>query len=180
MVVKKRLQAFTLIELLVAVAIFSVAVGISAEAFVNVSRMLKRAEVVYNLQQDSRFVLEKLAQEMRVGTIDYSQQTVFRGAASLYLLNSSNESVNFVWQNNKLYLAKAGQFGLTNITPQNLKIVNLGFFVAPEQDPLNMASPMQPRVTLMMKTIQADTEKLAEQAVELNIQTTVSSRVYRQ
>ena len=117
---------------------------------------------------------------MRVGTIDYSQQTVFRGAASLYLLNSSNESVNFVWQNNKLYLAKAGQFGLTNITPQNLKIVNLAFFVAPEQDPLNMASPMQPRVTLMMKTIQADTEKLAEQAVELNIQTTVSSRVYRQ
>ena len=180
---KKQIYAFvggfTLIELIVAMAVMAELMIITTMIFSNVMRLQKRAEVKYSLQQDSRFVLEKLSQELRTGTVDYAKQNQFRGASTLYLLTSNNDTEVFSWANNKLYFAR-GSNPLINMTPQKLQITNVAFYIAPEQDPLTMAAPLQPRVTVIMTVTQGSKETLQEEQVSLNIQTTVSSRVYKQ
>lgn len=70
-----KLQAktgFTLLELIVAMGIFSIVLIIATGLFVSITRSQKRVQSLSKLQGDARFLIENMAQAVRIDGIDYS------------------------------------------------------------------------------------------------------------
>lgn len=62
---------FTLVEMLVAVSIFSVVVIASTDIFIRTQRAQRQAAALEKVQDTTRFLLTRIAQELRTGHIDY-------------------------------------------------------------------------------------------------------------
>lgn len=69
----KRNHGFTLVELLVAMSIFVVVSLISVTVFAQIIRSQTYLNDRRNLQEEGRFLLEKIVKELKNGTIDYPQ-----------------------------------------------------------------------------------------------------------
>jgi prepilin-type N-terminal cleavage/methylation domain-containing protein len=66
-------QGFTLVETLVAISIFLIVMSISIGVFTDTIAANRRVEVSRLLYEESRIALERVAKEMRKGTIDYEE-----------------------------------------------------------------------------------------------------------
>lgn len=66
-------QGFTLIELLIAGSIFSVIALIAVSVFINVARANRRIDIENQIYTEGNILMEKLAREVRKGTIDYEE-----------------------------------------------------------------------------------------------------------
>ncbi len=64
-------KAFTLVELLVSIAIFVTFLGVVALSYIGIVRSQRAADQVRKMYSDVRSFTESLAQDMRLGTIDY-------------------------------------------------------------------------------------------------------------
>ncbi len=69
--VHAKKSAFTLVELLVSLALFIVFLGILSTSYVGVVRAQKQANSVRKMYVQVRTFMETLAQDVRLGTIDY-------------------------------------------------------------------------------------------------------------
>lgn len=68
----KSPSGFTLIELITAAGIFSIAMLVATGLFAATTRTQKRVQSLSKVQADARFVVETMAQAVRVDGIDYS------------------------------------------------------------------------------------------------------------
>lgn len=66
-------QGFTLIELLIAVGLFSVVIVIVASLMIDVIRAAKDANLQNQVYEDARYTMQKIAQEIRNGMVDYDE-----------------------------------------------------------------------------------------------------------
>lgn len=66
---KKR--GFTLVEMLIAVSIFSVIAVMSMDIFIRAQRAQRTASALEKVQDVTRFILTRMAQEFQTGYIDY-------------------------------------------------------------------------------------------------------------
>lgn len=194
----KKIQnnsAFTLVEVVVALGIFSIAATYAIGIFVQSNQAQKRTANIQRLTSDARYVMEVMAREVRLGHFDYSYQGYLlplSGAQTeLAVLDASNQPIRF-----KRADSGNGRFSVQvctgvdcsgdvyyNITPDDLTVTKLAFYVTPARDPfvwqtgiLDYDFNVQPMVTIIMET-QSLSSELPEPKTS-NFQTTVTERKY--
>lgn len=80
-------RAFTLPEVLIAVSIFTVVVSIAANLYVQSFRETRRANTQNQIYEDARFILQRIADEVKSGMIDYDEY--YNQNVVLPLINAS-------------------------------------------------------------------------------------------
>ncbi|MCX6785804.1 MAG: type II secretion system protein [Candidatus Komeilibacteria bacterium] len=193
-------KGFTLVEVVVALSIFAIATTYSIDLFVQSNTIQKRTANIQRVMADARYGLEVMAREVRLGNIDYNYANYSRDAggnltwpqAELAIRDADNQPIRF--RRNEV---EAGRFALQvcsgqdvcnaadwlDITPAELSVVNLAFYIAPGKDPfawdaalVDYPADVQPHVTIVLETKSLlhdlPTEKIS------HLQTTVTSRKY--
>lgn len=64
-------SGFTLVELLVSISIFVIFLGVVATSYIGIVRSQRQANSIRKMYSEVRTMLEILAEDMRLGTIDY-------------------------------------------------------------------------------------------------------------
>jgi len=199
----KNNQGLSLVELLVAVSIFSILAVIISGIYVAFSNSQARAQAGQRLLNDSQFALEAMAREVRDNAIFYHDWPcvdieVGEPGVSItdciYLEKEDGDIAGFAGDvNNNLlfYLTRTfdediGYYrwyttGLVFVGPMdNIDIERLEFRVSPDLDsnPFEASGPnQQPKVTIRLQTILLGGKDI--ERVTYNLQTTISSRVYK-
>lgn len=159
----KRRSGFTLIEMIIALSIFVLIVLIVASIFVTINNSQRRVVNSQKLQDDIRYTMEAISQEIRLGKVNYyfySHPSDVYGYSSsgpidlhpsastpvsvLALVNQSGQRVFFNYDtvNNSIFYCK--EISLNDcsildkwqpITSADTKIINLQFVISPSADP---------------------------------------------
>jgi prepilin-type N-terminal cleavage/methylation domain-containing protein len=66
-------KGFTLVEIILASSIFAVVGLIAVTVFVNILRIQQRVSLENALYEDARFMMERIAREIRTNTVDYEE-----------------------------------------------------------------------------------------------------------
>lgn len=74
---------FTLVEMLVAVSIFSVVVTIAADIFIRAQRAQRQAAALEKVQDVTRFIMTRMAQELSTGRIAYECYAGTEGSCNI-------------------------------------------------------------------------------------------------
>lgn len=198
---KKR--GFTVMETVVVLAIFSIAATYSLAIFVQSNQVQKRTANIQRALSDARYVLEVMAREVRMGHIDYSyyeeegislaqsNMPLPQGDEILAIRDVDNNPIRFQRAESspdseryviKLYYEVGDEW--LDITPEDLNITRLDFYISPEDDPFEWIfggylNNKQPRVTIVLETESLHFEGGADSESRLShFQTTVTSRKY--
>ena len=159
------------------------------------NQIQKRTANVQRITADARYVLEVMSREVRLDHLDYNYagyNLPLAGAQTeLALLDVNSQPVRF-----KRLDDGAGRFSVQvceginclnnvyyDITPADLSVEKLNFYISPEQDPfiwdVNLAqynNNQQPRVTIVMETKSLNSD--VHTTPVINFQTTVTERKY--
>lgn len=174
-------RGFTLVEALVALAVFSVLSVVIGGVFINASDLQRRTATLQRLQNDGRYMIEKLAREIRARELDYpisgdnpQSQLSFKPDELQQVL-----LVRFDATSNTLLYNIAGAEAALNSA--DVRVIDATFYVAPTTEDVWSQTPqsnIQPRVTIRL-TLEARQPASGNRRVEpLTIQTTISSKVY--
>jgi prepilin-type N-terminal cleavage/methylation domain-containing protein len=155
-------SGFTLIEMIIALSIFVIVILVAADIFVVINNSQRRVATMQKLQDDVRYLFESMAQEIRLGRINYAFYQDPNGNGSytnaidlhpqaasprvLAIINQAGEQIFFRFNstvNAAQYckLINPGDCTLTadtgweNVTPLGVKILHLSFFITPSADP---------------------------------------------
>ena len=180
-------SGFTLVEILVAISVFAIASVVIAGIFLNITGLQQNTASTQRLQNDARYILEKIAREVRSREIDYplsNPQTYvyFRkdelGGYLYVCFDSANNNL-------KYYVSPTGDS--TNcivsgepINASDVKVNNVQFYVQPtaeDQWGEVPATNIQPRVTILLELENRNINERYKEA--LTVQTTVSSKLYK-
>lgn len=69
----RNVSGFTLVEILIAVSVFAVVSTVISSLYIQSFRETRRANIQNQLYQDARFVVNRIADEVRNGMIDYDE-----------------------------------------------------------------------------------------------------------
>lgn len=217
---------FTLIELLISLSIFVVFLGILSTSYMSIVRSQRQANDVRKMYSEVRGFMDSLAQDMRLGTIDYdcyrpldasladiskcppdiagSASISPEGTSTYLVIIDKDKTLKTVYRFQpetkkievKKYVVSAESWapapefdvaatedvdGFKPLISDNVSIENLTFAVYPAINPYSHdyyqvnQSQFQPKVTVFL-TAKNGTANLAP--FELNLQTTLSSRIY--
>lgn len=134
-----RQRGFTLVELTIAMALLSSGIMASVLTFTTISRVQQHSIAIRTVQQNSRYILSGLAQDIRnasvISTLDHQRPcTMGKG---LYLTNSGNQGAEaycFDAANSQLLKCPVAQYdSVTNpcapvqTGDASLKFVNVDF-----------------------------------------------------
>lgn len=192
-------RGFTLMEMLVALGLFSIIMSVGMDIYLLAGRAQRKVFSLERLQSDARFAMEAITREVRTGSIDYAYYAT-RGTGiglpdtELALVSSdntrlrfhrsdaSNESACADEESRPCLLVTVDGNAPASITPKGAKLNSVGFYVAPAFDPFEFTatgwqSNVQPHVTVVLG-LQSVGERVNE-SVEINLQTTATSRAYR-
>jgi prepilin-type N-terminal cleavage/methylation domain-containing protein len=190
---KDKIQGFTLIEVVITLSIFSIMAVIISGIFLNVNNLQKNTANFQRLQNDGRYILEKLAREIRAREVIYplagsnSQNLLYfkKDERNNYLRLCLTEtgSLNYfldaqdeiIAEDNRRRCLEEGYA----LNADDVEIAVVKFFVAPTAEDVWGDAPqtnIQPRVTILLKLRNRGSEKYRQ---ELELQTTISSKVYK-
>lgn len=184
----KARPGFSLAEMLVSVGVFALAVMLSSAVFLNVNGLQQQTAGMERLQNDGRYVLERLGKEIRGRELDYSRLFFSAGGVSSRLVFKKDEydeilEIFFDEQEKKLFFSLDGPDGFrqAQINSDDVIVAGASFIVTPQNDPFDWfatSTPSaQPRVTILL---QLQNKVIGEKyRRQLNLQTTFSSKVYR-
>lgn len=180
----KKTSGFTLVEMLVTMSIFITALTILSAIFLLTNKSQRKTQALQEVQTDARYAMEVLSQQVRRGNIDYdyyggsidsNPQTI------LALRDPSNNQILFRFDagsRGRLQISQDGGGIWTDITPQNLSLQSLYFYLSPSANPFanQPLNNQQPLVTINLasKSVTVDGQDIAT----TYLQTTVSSRQY--
>lgn len=187
----KNKQGMTLVEALVAISVFSVLSMVVSSIFLNVNSLQRNTANFQRLQNDGRFIIEKLAREIRSREItypvlEYNEDLIFKKDENNEILLVCYDSVGkdlkyYITQNPNDVSADCIING-SNLNSDDIVVSNLSFYVWPVTEDAWGVEPttnLQPRVTILLK-IENDPTKINERnKQELVLQTTISSKVYK-
>ncbi|TES96829.1 prepilin-type N-terminal cleavage/methylation domain-containing protein [Patescibacteria group bacterium] len=191
---KTNSAGFSLIESLIATAIFVVVVAIGAGVFLTVSRAQHKAISVSEAQKDTRFALEAIVKEVRMGTIDFKyyednkidlegevNELAIYGSSKEYLVfrkvGGDQEGGQLEVAINPSYQKLPGNF--QSMIRENVEIKKLSFYISPSESPYKEGGEKkQPRVTIILQSEVKDQDDPVK-TVKIDLQTTVTSRVYK-
>jgi len=177
----KKKNGFTLIEILVAMGIFAIAMMIVSVIFLNLSNLQRNLNSVQQLQNDGRFMLEKIAKEVRMRELDYemTEPDPLTGLTDklIFKPDDTDAVLSIIKAGENLSFDLDGVSG--NINSHNVAVDDIKFIITPATDPnLPGSDRFQPKVTVLL-TISNRQGQVAEQYIkQLTIQTTISSKIY--
>lgn len=179
-------KGFTLIEAVTAASIFAFVVASMLGVYITVLRLDSKTRAFRAVQQNSRFIMDFLAKEVRNGLIDYAsypggQVINVSGqyyTQDLYLENQANEREHIYLNGNNIILNKTG-VGATNLNSGGVTVTKLQFYVSPKVDPLTIAKAanQQPNVTVVLELNSNYGQRVGDVA-KINLQSTFSIRQY--
>lgn len=159
----KKFTGFTLIELVVGVTVFVIVISIVVNLFVLGLKGQRKFLAIQNVQDNARYLLEFIAKEIRMSTINNSASN------SLNITRPDGEVVTYVFTGQTIDRLTANP-STTGPLNSNEVLISGGFYTTG----IGLDDSQQPRVTIVMK-IEATGEK-KEQESEINIQTTLCPR----
>jgi len=191
---RKFRKAFSLIEIIIAMALFLTVVLLISDVFLGVSRTEEKTLVSTKVANDLSHSLTQLEDLVRNKTINYEK---YGGSVAL----AQNE-LNLLDENGKNIVVKvaAGYPNAENtvlyvdysdidaensyaLTPNDIKITKLTFFISPEKDPYKLdpvtqlfGADEQPRITVAISAI--STAGVESARKQIDMQTTISLRQY--
>lgn len=187
-------RGFTLIEMLVVLAIFSVATVVIVDIFMMASRAQRRTLTIQKIQSNVRFSVEAMARETRMDMIDYDYYggTVISPTTILALRDQDDNQIIFrkssedcpLGTDQCLVVSIDGGTNWASITSKGVRVISLDFYITPAVDPFKLNtengtydSDDQPRVTIILSAEGVGVRP--EEQTTVNLQTTVSNRIYR-
>lgn len=192
-------KGFTLIELIVAISVFAVLTSVAVGGFINIMRNQRIVTAMMAVNDNMSLTLEQMAREMRTG---YNFCFVNGSSDKIQFVNAKNEVVRY-WLNNdgieKGVSATAGDalsscndsgnsgFTYNKITADNVSIKKFNVKMCGQNVSSDYSLPscgsgsktrFPPRITLNLSITSSEPD-IKKFGVDLNIQTTVSSRIIK-
>ena len=197
----KKQKGFTLIEMLISMAIFMTFTGILISSYTGIIRAQRDANSYRDMYVQARQVMETLVQELRDGMVDYGNINL-EGNQVLRLVSRDSTTKTYVsYKDNTVSLKKryltdgrapcaidnncyGPEKDAVNLNDvSNVKVSKFRVYFSPKIDPYDPkkvdydTSQFQPRVTIYAEFTKA---RGNEKFYTMDLQTTVSSRVYSQ
>ena len=189
----KNKKGFTLAEMIVVMFIFSIlSVGL-ANVFVKYFAGERQSFAKQKVSSDLRFSLEMMVREIRLNNVDYRTTGYYSGTVSspvtiLALIDSDDNQTLFGLngtdcQNNDncyLYVRRSGVN--YRITPDDIAVRDLQFYISPSLDPFTLQSngtflaDEQPQVLIMIEEDYVGAAANDIQAIRM--QTMASTKIY--
>ncbi len=165
-------KGFTLVELLVAMAMFLIVLTVVVQIFMTGLGGTRRLFGRQNSLDSARFILEKMSKEIRMSTIEKCDGGTCQNDTPYSTLSIHNPKLN---QDLDYYFRSASSELRRDGDPLNAKtdVTITGKFYV-----YSPATISPPRVTIVMSVVSVGAK--ASQQVQVNLQTTVSSREYAQ
>ena len=178
-------RGFTLIEIVVAIGIFSIASVIISSVYLNANNLHQHTAVFQRLQNDGRYMVEKITREIRAREIKYPNPVESQPQDHLdFLKDEVGEEVSIKLsadgKNLKYSINSVNGVSSANLNADDVEIVDVKFYVIPNRENIWGDDPMtneQPRVTLFLKLKNKAVNPKFQK--EITIQTTISSKVYK-
>ncbi len=191
---KKNQQGFTLMEIVVGLALFGVALIALTDIYLLSQTTQNKLVGETRIQADARFVMEVLAREIRMSLIDYTaiDPTDFSPALDyLPLVDPAGNRLVFMTTSSpaicepgttSCLAVKQNDSAWASVTPRGVNVLRSDFYIYPDADPYaivndRFTASSTPRVTIILVS-ENITNKQSEKNIQ-NLQTTVSSRVYK-
>ena len=197
----KNNKGFTLVEMLISMTIFSAFVGILITSYTGIVKSQREANEYRVMYVEGRHVFETLVQELREGMVDYAfyaEGELLGERSDIRLVSKDARTftkINYYANNAVVSLSKArldpnqeagkGQpvFGESQKLNDKVRVSDFKIYVSPVIDPYNEdyveydANQFHPKVTIYAKF---EREFSDGRNYTMDLQTTVSSRVYNQ
>ncbi len=187
----KSKRGFTLSEMLVVMFVFSILSVTLAGIFVQFFNAEKVGFASQKIASDMRFTLEMIAREVRMGNVDYRVTGYYGGKVpastdTLALLDSDDNQTLFglagsdCETTNDCYVFVRRSGVDYRITPDDIAVNNLTFYISPDEDPFTLQGDgtyltnEQPRVLVVLEEKDTQTGN-----VVVRMQTAVSSKIYK-
>lgn len=168
-----------------AITLFALISVIASGIFVNVNSLQQNTASLERLQNDGRYILEKLAREIRGRRLDFKSSDLDGNNETKTLVFKPDEqdiSAGIYWDGgngNLMYSIVSGDGveASAALNASDIEVAEAKFAVQPGDDPETEFFPgIQPRVTILLKLTNRQAAPKYRQ--ELTLQTTVSSRFY--
>lgn len=181
-------RGFTLIEVIMVLGIFTIATTAAMSIFVSANKASRRTLALARVGTDARWVMEKMVEDIRLGTVEYGSTAIQNPIERLRLRTVEGELLEYGLEQDAAICGEGvtrclafarGNVAATTMTPKNMEVRRLDFYVWPITNPFIESATVrgQPRVTIVMET--ATTGGKKEEQSTLALQTTVSTRVYK-
>jgi len=183
----KNKSGTSLIEIMFAVSIFVILIGLTLSIFKSTVESQKSAIAAQNTQESMRFLFEIMSKEIRSAkimdsgcdgffTILSDKKIYYINGGVLYFKNKDDECVAYyVDANDDFAIERDNGVGALPVTPNDIKVTDLDFFVADNDIGVLPDAKIQPRVTIKIE-VEANSSGAHKQ--HMIMQTTVSSRRY--
>ncbi len=159
---KKSAAGFTLVELLVAMATFSIIIVAMSGISVSVINAQRKAFVLQNTQESTRYLLESMSKEIRMSTINSSASNKTN---ILNITNDEGLTLNYQFDNVNKKLMRYGYA----VSPSNIDLT--GWFYIRKSN-----FPNRSLVTIIIKAESQGSRQ--EESAETSLQNSVSSRPF--
>ncbi len=197
-------KGFTFSELVVVIGVFSLVLVATTDIFMRSQRIQRRTAALERLQDDARYIMNKISSEVRAGAVDYAsyanphpQIDSTNGNSELIVTNFEGKKlrINISDDTTKAACPDAGSapcivLSDTNgaswgsMTGKSVIAERLNFYITPAKDPFLLDeatnqynADQQPRVTVVV-TLSTPVKGQAEPA-HTTLQTTISTRSYK-
>lgn len=187
----KSKKGFTLVEMVVVMVVFSLLSVALAGIFVQFFNVEKHGYALQKISSDMRFTLEMITREVRMGNIDYRGsgyygETVPSPTNTLAILDNSDTQTLFglagtdCETTNDCYVYVRRNGNDYRITPDDIAVNRLSFYISPDQDPFTLQSDgnylanEQPRVLVVLEEKDKQTGDIV-----VRMQTAISSKIYK-
>jgi hypothetical protein len=181
-----RQKGFTIIEAVVASGVFAFVVASALGIYMAVMQLDGKTRSERAVHQNTRFIMDYFAKEIRNGSIDY---TATNDSDTLTLVNQLGQQEIFNYNTAgcnggagsvsacSVQLTKTG-IGTTSLNSADVRVTRLRFYLNPNVDPFDLANDVhvQPHVTVVMR-IESVNLKNTERGY-IDVQSTFTVRDY--
>lgn len=195
-------KGFTFSELVVVIGVFSLVLVATTDIFMRSQRIQRRTAALERLQDDARYIMNKVSSEVRAGAIDYTaygnpQIDSSNGNSELILTNFDGKKLRFKMSDDTtntlcpdaqsapcILMSDTNGASWGSMTGKSVRVERLYFYITPAKDPFlfdeatnGYNADQQPRVTVVA-TLSTSVKGQNEPA-RTTLQTTISTRSYK-
>ncbi len=176
MIGNNKQSGFTLIESLVSVAIFSIAISVIATVFFNTNNLQQRTKNLQQVQNEGRYILDKLAKEIRAREID---EASVNNQSLFFKEDEFGEVLGFFYDSEKQNLMISSQVGQdllsASLNSNSIAIKDIDFSILPlDSETDEFRQPL-----VIVRLVLENRSGFQRYYQELRLQTAISSKFYK-